>query len=163
MKSRKVAQYDLDGNFIKVYDSVNHAAKDVNLKSHTGILGCCKFKPNSNSTAGYQWRYVEESVDYTLKIEPVVKRGDNFKKKYGSSTKGASLVNEKRRKTLIDRYGVDHPMRSDSIRKKYKDSCMEMYGETNPAKNPKIRKKISDTERNKKLLVILTDWIREFR
>lgn len=54
--NRKINQYDLDGNFIKTWDS----AKDVEIKTNihnSAICNCCK---NKRKTAGgYIWKYVD--------------------------------------------------------------------------------------------------------
>lgn len=159
MKSRKVAQYDLDGNFMSIHDSINSAARSVNLKSHSGILACCKLNPNSNSTAGFQWRYVDEYFDPLLNIGHSVKRGEVFKELYGTNTEGSLKLNKKRKETLINRYNVDHPMKSEEIRERYKSSCIEKYGDDNPAKNENVKKKISLTERNNKTLRFIKNLI----
>lgn len=51
---RKVAQYDLDGNLIKIWDSVTEAA--VATGTYTGaIANVCNGK--LKKTAGYKWAY----------------------------------------------------------------------------------------------------------
>lgn len=51
---RKVMQFDLDGNLIKVWDSIKSAANELNLKS-PNIIACCN---NKQKTCGkYEWRY----------------------------------------------------------------------------------------------------------
>ena len=54
--NRKINQYDLDGNFIKTWDS----AKDIEIKINihkSAICNCCK---NKRKTAGgYIWKYVD--------------------------------------------------------------------------------------------------------
>ena len=57
-KSKKrINQYDLDGNFIKQWNSLNEAASFLNKTSSGAISNCCSGK---NKTAyGYKWKYSE--------------------------------------------------------------------------------------------------------
>jgi hypothetical protein len=52
--SKKVYQYDLKGNFIKEYPSINEAARQMNVKND-GISACLRKK--QNTAYGYQWFY----------------------------------------------------------------------------------------------------------
>lgn len=52
---KPVLQYDLQGNFIKEFDSVSEAAKAVN-RTTTNISSACKRK---GSSGGYKWKYKE--------------------------------------------------------------------------------------------------------
>ena len=61
---KKVIQYTLQGDFIKVFESYTEAAKSVGLSSTTCISQCCK---NKGASHGYIWRYYTEN--YPLKIE----------------------------------------------------------------------------------------------
>lgn len=49
---KKVIQYDLDGNFITIFESGALAAKSLNLKDASVILKCCNFKVKSSG--GFQ-------------------------------------------------------------------------------------------------------------
>lgn len=58
--SKKINQYDLDGNFIKTWDSA------FDMERHLGILNnhigsCCKGK--RKTAGGYIWKYVEEDTN----------------------------------------------------------------------------------------------------
>jgi len=50
----KVYQYDLEGNFIKEWESITNAAKSLKLYT-TNISKCCKEK--QISAGGFTWRY----------------------------------------------------------------------------------------------------------
>lgn len=56
--NRKVNQYDLNGNFIKTFNTISEAADSVGLKSITGITNACTGR--SQSSKGYIWRYANE-------------------------------------------------------------------------------------------------------
>lgn len=54
-KSIKINQYDLDGNFIKEWESMSEVQKKLNIKA-ANICACCKGK--YKQTGGYIWKYV---------------------------------------------------------------------------------------------------------
>lgn len=71
--TRKVKQYDLNWNFIKEYDSIVLAAKEMNVSKGTirGVL--IKYRKTS---AGYIWRYSDDiDNDFTEKITINENRG----------------------------------------------------------------------------------------
>ena len=53
----KVNQYDLEGNFIKTWNSISAIEKKYNV-SHTAIRFCCLNK--IKTCKGYIWRYAEK-------------------------------------------------------------------------------------------------------
>ena len=56
---KKVNQYDLDGNYIKTWNSI----KDVETKlgiSSSHITGCCKHNYGRKTIGGYRWEYANE-------------------------------------------------------------------------------------------------------
>ena len=56
-ESKKVNQYDLNGNYIRTHDSLHLAADYVNGQA-SGICHCCKGK--KHTAYGYMWRYESE-------------------------------------------------------------------------------------------------------
>ena len=64
---RAVAQYDLQGNLIKIYDSIISAANSNNLHANN-INSCCRLK--QHTSGGYQWRYYEID-DFMPSIPPI--------------------------------------------------------------------------------------------
>jgi hypothetical protein len=55
--TKKVIQYDLEGNYIKEWISASEASRQLNLKQ-TSISRCCTGK--LNKTGNYVWRFAEE-------------------------------------------------------------------------------------------------------
>ena len=53
-KGKKIIQYDLEGNFIKIWNNANQAGKELNI-CVGNISKCCKNK--YKSAGGYIWRY----------------------------------------------------------------------------------------------------------
>ena len=53
--SRKISQYDLNGNFIKTWNSMGEIYRCLGLK-HCGISNCCRGK--QRTCGGYIWKYL---------------------------------------------------------------------------------------------------------
>ena len=71
--TRKVKQYDLNWNFIKEYDSIILAAKEMNISKATirGVL--IKYR---KTATGYIWRYSDDTdIGFTEKITINENRG----------------------------------------------------------------------------------------
>ena len=58
IKPKLVEQYDINGNFIRVYESVNQAAKDNGICSPQ-IADVCSHR-HGVTAGGFRWKYVEE-------------------------------------------------------------------------------------------------------
>lgn len=64
---KEVFQYDLDGNFIRKWDSAVDAGKELNI-SYSDINRACK---KENLTAfGFQWRYRDSDVKIGKYVKP---------------------------------------------------------------------------------------------
>lgn len=59
IKGRKVNQYDLQGNFIEQYFSINGASRQFNRKG-SNIRACCK--GNQKTAYGFIWKYADEEL-----------------------------------------------------------------------------------------------------
>ena len=57
ISKRKVSQYDLNGQYIKTFDSIEEAAKTINQKKGGHISDVCKGK--RKTCGGYIWKYEE--------------------------------------------------------------------------------------------------------
>lgn len=56
-KGKKVKQYDLEGNYIKTWNKMNEAEKEMNI-THGKISQVCRGK--QKTAYGYIWRYCDE-------------------------------------------------------------------------------------------------------
>lgn len=56
LKARRVNQYNLEGELLASFDSVNKAAKAANTDPGS-ISKCCKDK--QYTAAGYRWQYAD--------------------------------------------------------------------------------------------------------
>ena len=54
---KKVIQYDLDGNLIRIWDSIKQASDELNI-CNTSITRCCK--GNRNKAGEFIWKYYKE-------------------------------------------------------------------------------------------------------
>jgi mRNA-degrading endonuclease YafQ of YafQ-DinJ toxin-antitoxin module len=60
--SKKVKQYDLDGNYIKTWDSVMEVQRQLGI-DNANISACCNKKRNHKTIGGYKWEYEVEQND----------------------------------------------------------------------------------------------------
>lgn len=58
-RARKVAQYDKQGNLIKIWEYIKQAADELGI-SHSHISACCRGK--RKTCGGYVWKYYEEII-----------------------------------------------------------------------------------------------------
>lgn len=54
--SKKVNQYDLQGNFIKEWGCIIEIERKINV-NRTSISNCCKHKKHFKTAGGYKWEY----------------------------------------------------------------------------------------------------------
>lgn len=66
-RARKVAQYDLDGNLIRIWDYIKQAANTLGLGG-AHISACCRGKKGRKTVGGFVWRYVDETPQNDCKI-----------------------------------------------------------------------------------------------
>ena len=57
-RAKRVAQYDKQGNLIKIWDYAKQASKELRI-AQGSICQCCKGK--IKTAGGYIWRYAEET------------------------------------------------------------------------------------------------------
>lgn len=92
---RKVYQYDLQGNLIKIYNTLKEASEQTNI-SKSLICNVCGFK--GNTAGGYVWRYEEYAFkDHkTIAKQRAVEQYDkqmNLLNVFGSITEAAQKTN----------------------------------------------------------------------
>jgi hypothetical protein len=85
--------------------------------------------------------------------------------KHGDLNNYYNLINEKKKKTCLDKYGVENVMLVDEIKKKGQITCLERYGQYNIMFIDKIVKKASKKANKTKIkrnLIISEDKLTEF-
>ena len=58
LKRKTVIQYDLDGNFLAVWNSTREAERVLGIH-HSHIAECCNKLPKHNTAGGYRWEYAD--------------------------------------------------------------------------------------------------------
>ena len=61
-KRKKVKQFSINGELIKIWDSITEAALQLNLSTST-ISRCCNGHIGRKTYGGYVWRYINDSFD----------------------------------------------------------------------------------------------------
>jgi hypothetical protein len=65
VNSRRICKYDLDGNIVKIYDSIKQSMRDNSIISDENIISCCKKKTNKKNNfikvKGFTYRYFEDT------------------------------------------------------------------------------------------------------
>jgi len=89
-KSKKVYQYDLDGNFLNEYYSVIKASKETNISSG-GISACCLKKPKYYSAGGYIWRHSDNVKNKNKLLKKEIKIPTKEKKVYQYDLNGSFM------------------------------------------------------------------------
>ena len=64
-RARKVAQYTIDGDLIKVWDYIRQASRNLGI-SESHIVMCCKNTFGDKTAGGFVWRYVEGEIIYKI-------------------------------------------------------------------------------------------------
>ena len=70
--SKPVAQYKLNGEFIRIWPSIREVKRTLYIKGWKTICSACNGK--SHSAAGYQWRYIGEGEVPSPNIGPCRRR-----------------------------------------------------------------------------------------
>ncbi len=90
-----VLQYNMNGDFIKKWDSIRLASSSLNIR-HDQISGCCKNRYGCKTAGGYIWKYEDDASDVIpIKCNPnsvSVMQYDmvgNFIKNWNSHTEAA--------------------------------------------------------------------------
>lgn len=70
VRRRRILEYDLDGNFVREWDSVSEIVKSVGRSDTTTVSACCSQKVKT--CMGKIFRYWQ--IDYPLKVEPSLRK-----------------------------------------------------------------------------------------
>lgn len=96
LRNRKILQYNLNGELIRIYDTLEEASKLTNT-SKSLITNNCKRK-HSNTANGYVWRYedspLQENEKIPLKEKKVLQYdlNGNFLQEYQSLTEASKIT-----------------------------------------------------------------------
>lgn len=59
---KRIAQYDLQGNLIKIWNSVSEAMRAFGCNGNSGISRVCRGVGGRKTYKGFIWRYVDENI-----------------------------------------------------------------------------------------------------
>ncbi len=114
--------------------------------------------------------YLDENSKYTERLYhiindlfevPICKNCEKNKTNFNSYIKGylnycsnkcatnSDKVKNKRKNSLIEKYGVDNISKSDYFKEKYKETCIERYGVENVSQSQNIKNKVKKTNLKK--------------
>ena len=65
IRSKPVIQYDISGNFIKLWDSAKEAANYLNMDGSSIIAVCSKRNSHRHTAGGFVWSYYNKDFIYT--------------------------------------------------------------------------------------------------
>ena len=92
--SRPVAQYDLQGNFLRVFPSLREVMRFYKTNSWKTICDVCRKRKGMHTAIGFQWRYADEGNDYTMNIGLPSRQWATEKRKVYQYTKDMQFVRE---------------------------------------------------------------------
>lgn len=96
--TRKVSQYDLSGNFIRVFNTVKDAAQAVGINPNNISRACRGGRP---SAGGYKWQYAEKQKKAFKGMRPIIQY--NVEKKFLNTFPS---ISEASRKTGISKTSI---------------------------------------------------------
>ena len=59
---KRVAQYDLQGNLIKIWNSISEAMRYFGCNGNSGISRVCRGVAGRKTYKGYIWKYVDDTI-----------------------------------------------------------------------------------------------------
>ena len=87
--SRKVCQYDLNGNFIKTFDTITEASKEVGCDRKAITLVC---KGPNKTAKGFKWKYEDEK--YAIKNNIDISEAKKIEESTTYTYHNKELINE---------------------------------------------------------------------
>ena len=79
-------------------------------------------------------------------IQSLPKQKKTMMEKYGvEHASQTAEIQDKIKKNFIEKYGVDNPSKTEAVKNKQKETCLKKYGTTTPLLNEEIKEKIKET------------------
>lgn len=111
-RARKIIQYDLFGNYIRIWDCIKDASDELGIQRH-GINCCCQKDKWYKQCGGFIWRYIEDPLteqeirdilNNRQKIRGVYydERSKKWYAKYGNKYLGSFATKEEATKKRIE-------------------------------------------------------------
>ena len=157
---KPILQYSIEGQFIREYDSLADAVRDLGFSSYTPISSC--IHGNNYTAYGFRWK-LKESEDYPLQLEELKRYqmhlSDEDRRKRGERLKEfrQNMTKEQKEKYCINleksrRRGTDHPLygrpRSDETKEKLRKAHLgRKYPERSGVNHPMFGKHLTEEEK----------------
>jgi group I intron endonuclease len=77
---KTINQYNLEGKFIKTWNSISEAASTLNL-NNSSIGKCCRMEASTHQMGGFIWRYLDD-VKNTSDIPPIKYKSKKYVEQY---------------------------------------------------------------------------------
>ena len=137
--------YEIDNKYIKVN------VFDVSNKYKTFVdVRCDKCKNNFNITLDAYYKNIKKHNFYSCQKCSYDKSKITYKEKYGVEHPLKSDISKnKMKKTNLERYGVENTFQHEKFKNKIRKTNLSKYGVDNPMKNKNIMKKAITTKRKK--------------
>lgn len=91
---RAVNQYDLNGQYLRTFNSITEAEQSLNINYHgSNINSACKQKDGRETALGYQWRYADE-IEPGINIAKSKNQIDKSRKKIQQYDFNNNLIQE---------------------------------------------------------------------
>lgn len=146
--SRNKKHYlDKGYNFTKIGDQVEVDVNDLTKGSQASITVKCDY---CGKLYNLQWVTYMAMKKRTLQTDCCkdcleIKASESVEKKYGNHKKMFESSNDKRRATIIEKFGCENVFESDEIKKKIIKTNMERYGVPYTQQNKEVRAKTQKT------------------
>lgn len=135
-KYKKEFVYDTNKTIIvKVNDLLKNSGAYVDV-----LCDVCNETVVSMKYADYN-RAIDKNGSYVCRTCSYIRKKQADIIRYGCSYMGTDEFKEKRRKSCMDRFGVESPLQNRDIIEKVRFTNMQKYGCSNPSQVPEFREK----------------------
>lgn len=153
IQGRNIHYYESLGYNVKVKDTLTIPIEHLPKTSHEKILVKCDNCGNEKYCQYIAYnRYLSNSKDneYLCYICNDKNRKRTLLEKYGVDALIKNEdINSKRKKTMVEKFGFEHQCQSDEIKQKIASTNLERYGVEHPSQSKVFRNKINKTNLEK--------------
>jgi very-short-patch-repair endonuclease len=153
IQGRNIHYYESLGYNIKVKDIITIPIEHLPKTSHEKILVKCDNCGNEKYCQNIAYnRYLSNSKDneYLCYMCNDKNRKRTLLEKYGVDALIKNEdINSKRKKTMVEKFGFEHQCQADEIKQKIASTNLERYGVEHPSQSKVFRNKINKTNLEK--------------
>ena len=120
--------------------------KDVRKAYLEDNLGINELIDKFNSTKSFMYEFLRSHNIKKTKEQLNLERSLSAKKSYASkSKKEMDAIKDKRRKTNLEKFGVENCYQSEEIKQKIKETCLKKYGVEHHNQREEVKQKIDES------------------